>query len=123
MSAARQERLRNSLPVKTPAKAKSPADLPLPVVIEELTYLRKTFRDLISAYSAGIEGEIVRLHALLSADLAGKKKLPANRLNDLRDMLMTLRSLDVKPAKGRRRDLKRVENVVEELRAIGDRWS
>jgi hypothetical protein len=29
----------------------------------------------------------------------------------------------VKPAKGRRRDLKRVENVVEELRAIGDRWS
>jgi hypothetical protein len=109
--------------VKTPAEAKSPSDLPLPVVIEELTYLRKTFRDLIATYSAGIEGEIAHLHARLSADVAGKKKLPANRLNDLRDMLMTLRSLDVKPAKGRRRDLKRVESVVEELRSISDRWT
>lgn len=93
------------------------------MVIEELTYLRKTFRNLVGAYTAGVEGEIAHLHALLSADGDGKKKLPASRLHDLRDMLMVLRSLEVKPAKGRRRDLKRVENVVEELRAISDRWA
>ncbi|MCE9610567.1 MAG: hypothetical protein K8R23_10275 [Chthoniobacter sp.] len=105
------------------AKAKAAADLPLPAVIEELAYLRKSFRELIAAYTTGIESEIAHLHTLLSADAAGKRKLPANRLNDLRDMLMTLRSLDVKPTKGRRRDLKRVENVVEDLRTIAERWS
>lgn len=109
--------------VKTPAKAKSPSDLPLPVVIEELTYLRKTFRDLLAAFAAGVEGEIAHLHAVLSGEAAARRKLPASRLHDLRDMLMVLRSLEVKPAKGRRRDLKRVENVVEELRAISDRWA
>lgn len=107
---------------KAKAKAKPAADLPLPVVIEELTYLRKTFRDLVAAYATSIESEIAHLHTRLSADAAGKKKLPADRLNDLRDMLMTLRSLEVKPAKGRRRDLKRVESVVEDLRTIADRW-
>ena len=93
--------------MKTPSKAKSPSDLPLPVVIEELTYLRKTFRELVGAYSTGVESEIAHLHAI----------------NDLRAMLMKLRSLDVKPAKGRRRDLKRVENMVGELSAISDRWT
>jgi hypothetical protein len=29
----------------------------------------------------------------------------------------------VKPAKGRRRDLKKVENLIEELRTITERWS
>jgi hypothetical protein len=37
-------------------------------------------------------------------------------------MLMLLRSLDVKPAKGKRRDLKKVELLVEELRGIVERW-
>jgi hypothetical protein len=30
--------------------------------------------------------------------------------------------LEVKPAKGRRRDLKKVETLVEDLREIVDRW-
>ena len=37
-------------------------------------------------------------------------------------MLMLLRSLEIKPAKGKRRDLKKVENLVDELRTIADRW-
>lgn len=108
--------------MKNEPKAKIASDLPLPVVVEELAYLRKTFRDLVQAYAAAIEAEIANVHALLGADSAAKKKLPASRMKDLRDMLMALRSLEVKPAKGRRRDLKKVENVVEELRAIAERW-
>jgi hypothetical protein len=37
-------------------------------------------------------------------------------------MLMLLRSLEVKPTKGRRRDLKKIETLVEELRNIVNRW-
>ena len=50
------------------------------------------------------------------------RKVPAQRAKDLRDMLMYLRDLDVKPAKGKRRDLKRIETLVGELRAIAERW-
>jgi len=35
---------------------------------------------------------------------------------------MLLRSLEVKPAKGRRRDLKKAENVLEELARISEGW-
>ena len=108
--------------VKTPRKSKAPSNLPLQTVAEELAFLRKTFRDLLAAYGAALEGEITHLHTLVSADAASEKKLPASRTADLRDMLMLLRSLEVKPAKGRRRDLKKVENAVEELRVIAERW-
>lgn len=108
--------------MKDEPKAKPASALPLQTVAEELAFLRKTFRDLIGAYSAEIEGEITQLHAAVLADAASKKKLPGTRVTDLRDMLMLLRSLEVKPAKGRRRDLKKVETLVEDLRAIADRW-
>ncbi len=109
-------------PKKSPAKVKPASDLPLPTVAEELAFLRKTFRELLNSYASGIEGEITRLHTQISADADSKRKLPSSRLDDLRDMLMLLRSLEVKPTKGRRRDLKKVENLVEELSAIADRW-
>ncbi len=108
--------------VKTEPKTKPAADLPLPVLAEELAFLRKTFRDLLAAYGTAVEGEITHLQTLVNAEAASKKKLPASRTHDLRDMLMLLRSLEVKPAKGRRRDLKRLENSVAELREIADRW-
>ena len=110
-------------PAKPKPKTKPASALPLPTVAEELAFLRKTFRDLVGAYSAAVEGEITHLHTIVCAEAESKRKLPASRTADLRDMLMLLRSLEVKPAKGRRRDLKKVENTVEELRAIAARWA
>ena len=81
------------------------------------------FRDLVGAYGATVEAEIANVRALLSADSVSKKKLPESRMKDLRDMLLALRSIEVKPAKGRRRDLKKIENVVEELRLIAEHWA
>ncbi len=108
--------------MKDEPKAKPPSALPLQTVAEELAFVRKSFRDLISTYAAQIESELQQMHALVVAEAASKKKLPGSRGTDLRDMLMLLRSLEVKPAKGRRRDLKKVETLVEDLRAIVDRW-
>jgi len=108
--------------VKDEPKPKPASALPFKTVAEELAFLRKTFRDLVGTYAAQLEGEIVRLHSAVQNDGESKKKLPASRGSDLRDILMLLRSLEVKPAKGKRRDLKKVENLVEEVRAIVDRW-
>lgn len=111
-----------ALSVKTNSKPKPPDALPLQTVAEELAFLRKTFRDLVGAYASQLEAEMAQIQASVAADSSSRKKLPASRTSDLRDMLMMLRSLEVKPAKGKRRDLKKVENLVEELRLIVDRW-
>jgi len=108
--------------VKDEPKPKPASALPFKTVAEELTFLRKTFRDLVATYSAQLEAEISHLQTTVHSDSESKKKLPGSRGSDLRDMLMLLRSLEVKPAKGRRRDLKKVENLIEELRTIIDRW-
>jgi hypothetical protein len=108
--------------VKHEPKPRTAAALPLKPVAEELAFLRKSFKELIAAYSANVEGDIARLQTTLSEETASKKKLPASRMPDLRDMLMMLRNFDIKPAKGRRRDLKKIENLVEELRLIVERW-
>ncbi|MEI9895848.1 MAG: hypothetical protein WDN28_18730 [Chthoniobacter sp.] len=108
--------------MKDEPKPKPASALPFKTVTEELTFLRKTFRDLVGTYASQLEAEIANLHAIVQADGESKKKLPGTRVSDLRDMLMLLRSLEVKPAKGRRRDLKKVENLIEELRTIADRW-
>jgi len=108
--------------VKDEPKAKPASALPFKTVTEELTFLRKSTRDLIDTYATQLEAEIVHLHSVVQADAESKKKLPGSRASDLRDVLMLLRSLEIKPTKGRRRDLKKVENLVEELRTIIDRW-
>ncbi len=92
-------------------------------VVEELAFLRKSFRDLLSAYSIQLEAEITALLTAVKTDSETTKKLPASRAHDLRDMLSFLRNLEVKPGKGRRRDLKKIENAVEELRRVVDGWS
>lgn len=109
--------------MKDEPKPKSASALPFKTVADELTFLRKTFRDLVNMYTAQIEGEIAALAAAVQTDAESKKKLPASRASDLRDMLMMMRALEVKPAKGRRRDLKKIENLIEELRSIVDRWA
>lgn len=108
--------------MKDEPKARAASALPLQTVAEELTFLRKTFREIAHAYTSQIEAEITQLHALVAGDAESKKKLPGSRVADLRDMLMLLRSLEVKPAKGRRRDLKKIESLVEDLRGIVDGW-
>jgi hypothetical protein len=102
---------------------KSQPDFQHQIVAEELAFLRKTLRDLAAAYAAHLEGEITALLGSVHSDAAGKKKLPPARAHDLRDMLTLLRHLEVRPEKGRRRDLKKIETLVEELRRIVERWA
>ena len=47
---------------------------------------------------------------------------PNSVIHDLRDMLTLLRTLDVKPEVGRRKELKKIESLVEDLRLLSERW-
>jgi hypothetical protein len=101
-------------------KAKDKSASPLKSVEEELVFLRKMFSELIGAYSLRLEAEILRITESVVAE--GKKKISTSRARDARDMLVLLRNLGIKPEKGRRRDLKKIDSALEELRYIADRW-
>jgi hypothetical protein len=107
--------------VKASTKSDPKVSLPIKPVLEELAFLRRNFREVISQYMAGVEAEMVQITTLVTTE-AEKKRPPAGRIKELRDMLMLLRELDVKPAKGKRRDLKRIETLVGELRSVVERW-
>ena len=113
---------------------------PFKSAVEELDALRKTFRVAAREYAERVDMEINRLRERVAA--AGEVyqahdkakaaegtrgratvKYDANsQFHDLRDMLTVLRTLEVKPAAGRRRDLKKIEATVEDLRVLIERW-
>jgi hypothetical protein len=104
--------------VKAKARARK-TTLPTRPVLDELKFLRTTFREIVTHYTGAIEGEIARLVSLVTAEDEAQNP---EHSHDVRDLLVLLRGLDVKPAKGRRRDLKKIETVVDELRRIAERW-
>lgn len=106
---------------KSKPKPRAKGALPTKPVLEDLERLRATCREIVARYLAEVENDIAKIADAVVAQAAGKK-VSHDRAADLRDMLMLLRGLEVKPAKGRRRDLKKVENILEELAGIVERW-
>ena len=112
---------------------------PYKSAVQELDALRKIFRAASQHYAKRVDMEIIRLRERVAG--AGerqtakddKKLAPArtrarhahssnSHLYDLRDMTTLLRTLDVKPLAGRRKDLKKIESLVDELRLLVERW-
>ena len=98
---------------------------------QELDALRKMLRAVSQHYAKRIDMEIIRLRERVAgageqhaaAEAKGKTSPAANgRLHDLRDIITLLRTLEVKPLAGRRKDLKKIESLVDELRLLLDRW-
>lgn len=103
------------------AKLKSPDDLPVTPALEELAFVRKAFHDVMAHYAARIEGDLNAIREAV-AMIAGQRKVSEDRVSGLRDVLLILREVEVKPEKGRRRDIKRIESAVAEMRRIADAW-
>ena len=88
---------------------------------EELDFLRKVFREIIASYSGRVEGEIAQIREAVTNE-EKKKKLSSSRLRDARDIITLIRTLDVKTEKGRRRDLKKIDLMLEELNRFVENW-
>lgn len=112
------EKLKNHVKLE----GRSAESFPFSVVTRELDSVQKLFRALLRNYAAEVESRITALQTAVHGQSVTQRKLPISIAHDLRDMLMLMRSLDVKPAKGRRRDLKRLEVVVDELQRIAATW-
>jgi hypothetical protein len=94
---------------------------PLKTAVEELDFLRQAFHVGWKAYGSSVEGEIAKLREIAAGESA-RGKLPAALIRDARDMVILIRTLEIKPEKGRRRDLKKIEATVEDLKRIVENW-
>ncbi|GAB4167160.1 MAG: hypothetical protein Fur0032_05010 [Terrimicrobiaceae bacterium] len=94
---------------------------PVRATVAEIERLRAEFRDLMKAYTQKVDGEFAGVQAAL-AGLASRDQLPGSLLRDLRDMLTVLRNTQIKPGKARRKDIKKLESVAEDLRMLTESW-
>jgi hypothetical protein len=90
-------------------------------LVEELDFLRKSFRETIQAYSKRVETQLNQIRDSVLEHAKDKNLSPA-QIRDLRDMITLCRTLDLKPEKGRRKDLKKVDTLLEELRLMVQNW-
>src|SRR4051812_39785812 len=107
MTAAKPKRTR-----KKPSET-SPARL----LEEELAQLRRDLRTTIRAYGARLEIGLAETRAAL-ASIKPAENLSRERLNQLRDMTILVRKRKLKPEKGRRKDLRKLDLLIEDLHLL-----
>ncbi len=92
----------------------SPSTSPVKLLESELLQLRGELRKTIRAYSARLEIQLAQSVAAVRASPA-VDELPKERLHQLRDMATLVRKRKVKPEKGRRKDLRKIDALITDL--------
>ena len=82
-----------------------------------LASLRRALRHTGRAYLSRLEAEIDEV-AAWATERTREADLPKARIRDLGDMITLVRKIDPKASKGRRRDLKKIDTTVGDLREI-----
>lgn len=83
----------------------------------ELDELRAELREAIEAFRLRLEGQIAQVQETLAApDPPEGEADRGARLAALTSAIALLRELQVKPEKGRRRDLKQIEQALDAIR-------
>jgi len=85
-------------------------------LIAELDRLRALARQIASRYMELLESEIVQIRETIEASRGSGGRLP-----HLSMMLQGLEGLKVKPEKGRRKDLKRIDRLVALLNRLAQK--
>jgi hypothetical protein len=102
-------------------KKKDHDALPTKAVVSEISRFRKTLRAAMASNQRRLESGLESVREKVAA-LESDKKISDGRARDLRDMLTVLRSHKIDPAKGRRKDLKKIDSLVEDLAMLCERW-
>ncbi len=87
---------------------------PVKLLESELLQLRGELRKTLRAYSARLEIQLAQSVAAVRAS-APVDNLPKERLHQLRDMTTLVRKRKVKPEKGRRKDLRKIDSLITDL--------
>ena len=104
-----------------PMKSSDSTASPLKSAAEEIAALRRILAAVLTAYGSSIDSALVEIAEFVGKE-AGKKRISTARIHDGRDITTLIRTLKIKPEKARRRDLKKIESVVDDLKQIVGTW-
>jgi hypothetical protein len=83
----------------------------------ELEKLRQDLRATVRAYAARLEIGLAESRAALEASKPAEE-LSRERLHQLRDLTILVRKRKLKPEKGRRKDLRKIDSLIEDLQLL-----
>ena len=82
----------------------------------ELAAIRRDLRATSRAYTARLEIDLVESMAAVSSKKA--ESLSREQLHDIREMTIMLRKRKLKPEKGRRKDLRKIDSLIRDLHSV-----
>ena len=90
---------------------------PVTMLTEELSALRHDLRKTIRAYAARLELDLAESTAAVALSKR-TNSLSRERMHDIRDLTIMVRKRKLKPEKGRRKDLRKIDSLIHDLHSI-----
>ena len=90
---------------------------PVTMLTDELTGLRRDLRKTIRAYTARLELDLAESAAAVALSQR-VDSLSRERLHDIRDLTIMLRKRKLKPDKGRRKDVRKIDSLIRDLHSM-----
>ena len=86
-------------------------------LLTEIGALRNQLRDIISRYQANLEAEMVWcINSLAETDINDFPKAAKDK-NELTNMLNKIKKLKLKPQKGRLKDIRKINDIIDKISA------
>jgi hypothetical protein len=110
----KKRRPKKKRPKKRPKQQRETT--PVTMLAEELAVLRRDLRKTIRAYASRLEVALTESVAAVSSKRA--EALSREQLHDIRDLTIMVRKRKLKPEKGRRKDVRKIDSLIHDLHSI-----
>ena len=90
---------------------------PVTMLTDELDAVRRELRRTIRAYATRLELDLAESIAAVTR-YKRVENLSRERLYDIRDLTIMIRKRKLKPEKGRRRDVRKLDSLIRDLHSI-----
>src|SRR5439155_6939680 len=90
---------------------------PVTMLTDELDAVRRELRRTIQAYAARLELDLAESIAAVTR-YKRAENLSRERLHDIRDLTIMMRKRKLKPEKGRRKDVRKLDSLIHALHSI-----
>ena len=87
------------------------------MLTEELISLRRDLRRTVRAYTARLELDLAESAAAVALSKR-TDSLSRERLHDIRDLTIMIRKRKLKPEKGRRKDVRKIDSLIRDVHSV-----
>lgn len=91
-------------------------NLQVQLLLSQLAALRRELRETLHAYEARLEIALAETLNYVTS-LRTAKRVPREQMDQVDKLVVLLRKRKLKPEKGRRKDLRKVEKLITDIRA------